>query len=71
MVIASKQDEKYQVVLNGKPVKRPLNGNGKDLVFITDSLLEDTTFEMVVTRPADKGIRIERLVQVRVYVKPR
>jgi hypothetical protein len=58
-------------MLNGKPVKRALNGNGKDLVFITDSLLEDTTFEVVVTRPADQGIRVERVVQVRVHVKPK
>jgi hypothetical protein len=71
LVIASKQDEKYQVMLKGKPVKRALHGNGKDLVFITDTLLEDTTFEVVVTRPADKGIIVERLVQVPVQVKPK
>jgi hypothetical protein len=70
-VIASKQDEKYQVMLKGKPVKRALHGNGKDLVFITDTLLEDTTFEVVVTRPADKEIVVERLVQVPVRVKPK
>jgi hypothetical protein len=70
-VIASKHDEKYQVLLRGKPVKRALNGNGKDLVFITDTLLEDTTFEVVVTRSADKGIMVERMVQVPVKVKPK
>jgi hypothetical protein len=71
LVIASKEDEKYQVMLKGKPVKRALHGNGKDLVFITDTLLEDTTFEVVVTRPTDKGILVERLVQVPVQVKPK
>jgi hypothetical protein len=71
LVIASKQDEKYQVLLRGKPVKRALNGNGKDLVFITDTLLEDTTFEVVVTRAADKGIMVKRVVQVPVKVKPK
>ncbi len=71
LVIASKPDEKYQVMLNGNAVKRALNGNGKDLVVITDPLRADTTFEVVVTRPAEQGIRVERLVQIPVQVKPK
>ncbi len=71
LVMVSKPDEKYQVMLKGKPVKRALNGNGKDLVFLTDSLVKDTTFEVVVTRPADKGILVERVVQVQAHVNPK
>ena len=68
-VLASKVGEKYLLTLNGEPVKQARNGNGADLVFIAGPLLQDTTFEMIVTQPQETGIPVERVVQVSVFVE--
>jgi hypothetical protein len=68
-VLASKAGEKYLLTLNGEPVKQARKGNGADLVFITRPLTQDTTFEMIVTRPQETGIPVERVVQVSVFVE--
>lgn len=68
LVVASWKGEKYQPFLGGKPVKRARYGNGGDLVFLTEALLEDTTFEVHVTRP--DRIDVERVVRLDVAVRP-
>jgi hypothetical protein len=68
LVVASKEGDKYQLTVNGEPVKKALNGNGADLVFITGSLNEDTTFEMIITRPDETGVPVERVVRLPVFV---
>ena len=49
-------------------MKKARNGNGADIVFITGPLSRDTTFEMIVTRPEETGIAVERVVQLPVLV---
>ncbi len=68
LVVASRKGEKYQPFLGGEPVKRARYGNGGDLVFLTEALLEDTTFEVHVTRP--DSIDVERVVRLDVAVRP-
>jgi hypothetical protein len=70
LVGASQDGDKYQPLLNGDSVKRPLNGNGKDLSFNTDPLTEDTEFDLLVTRPNDPGIVLERIFKLPVLVRP-
>lgn len=70
LVLPSQKGDKYQLMLNEVPVKKARNGNGDDLAFITESLNEDTTFEMVVTRPAEGGIPVEQVVRLPVMVRP-
>ena len=67
-VLASKAGDRYQLTLKGAPVKKARNGNGADIVFITGPLSRDTTFEMIVTRPEETGIAVERVVQLPVLV---
>jgi hypothetical protein len=67
-VLTSKTGDRYLLTLNGEPVKQARNGNGADLVFITGPLSRDTTFEMIVTRPQEAGIAVERVVQLPVKV---
>ena len=68
-VLTSKAGDRYQLTLNGEPVKKARNGNGADLVFITGPLTQDTTFEMMVTRPQEAGIAVERVVRLPVLVE--
>ena len=68
LVVASKAGDRYQLTLDGKPVKSARNGNGADLVFITEALSRDTTFEMIVTRPGAAGVPVVRVVKLPVKV---
>ena len=68
-VLASKTGDRYLLTLNGGPVKKARNGNGADLAFITGPLSQDTTFEMIVTRPEEAGIAVERVVRLQVLVE--
>ncbi len=70
LVIASHEGDRYELTLEGEEVKRARNGNGDDLVFVTEPLAVDTTFEVRVTRPDDAGIPVERVVRVPVLVRP-
>jgi len=61
--------ERYQFFLNGAEVKRARNGNGSDLVFITETVTEDSTFEVWVTQPhSPHRIKVTRIVPLEVKV---
>jgi len=68
VVSTSVVGEKYQLFLNGEAVKQAKNGNGSDLVFITETLSEDTLFELYVTQPASDNLQVTRIVPLRVDV---
>jgi hypothetical protein len=70
VIPASNAADQYQLTLKGAPVKGAAAGTGSDLAVLTDALSADAIFEMVVTRPADKGMPVERVVQVSVLVRP-
>ena len=71
IVVASNQGERYQPFLNGTPLKQALNGNDKDLSFLTGNLIEDAEFEMLVTPSNPKGTFVERVVKLKVGVRPK
>ncbi len=54
--------ERYQPFLDGVAVRQAKNGNGGELVFRTDPIEADTTFEVRVPRPGDPGIPVTRAV---------
>lgn len=70
LIPASKPEDQYQVTLEGAPVKPAVTGDNTDLAVITDPMNADASFDVVVTRPADQGMRVERVVQVPVLVRP-
>ena len=70
IVFASQVGEKYTLTLNGKKVKTARNGNGSDITLTTDPLNEATQFEMVVTRPKDSNISVERILLLTVGIRP-
>lgn len=70
LVPASDKNDLYQLSLMGQALQDASAGDGRDLAFETDPLLTDTTFELVVARAADAGLRVERVVPVRVRVRP-
>ncbi|MFQ5588586.1 MAG: hypothetical protein ACE5F7_07085 [Nitrospiria bacterium] len=71
IVSASQPGEKYQLRLNGVPVRRARNGNGAALGFTTEPVTEETIFEMVVTRPAaTDSLVVERVLLLKVGVRP-
>jgi hypothetical protein len=72
LVAASVDGDKYQPLLAGSPLRRARNGrNGEELSFNTDAMTEDTEFEMLITRPNDVGIAVERLVKLQATVRPK
>lgn len=70
LVPASDPQDLYQLSLLGQAVQAAVAGNGGELAFTTDALLADTGFELVATRVADAGLRVERAVPVQVRVRP-
>jgi hypothetical protein len=70
LVPASDPADLYQLTLLGQAVQAAVAGNGGELAFTTDALLADTGFELVATRVADAGLRVERAVPVQVRVRP-
>jgi hypothetical protein len=70
VIPASAPEDQYQLMLDAAPVKPAALGNNADLRVITDPLTADAAFEVVVTRPGDKGVQVERVVEVRVAVRP-
>ena len=70
LIPASDPQDRYQVMLKGAPVKPAVTGDGSALTVVTDAVSADAIFEVLVTRPADKGMQVERVVQVPVFVRP-
>jgi hypothetical protein len=70
LVIGSLIGDRYQPYLGGNPIKKARFGNEKDLTFISEPMKKDTTYQVRVTRPKDKGIAVERVVRLRAVVRP-
>jgi hypothetical protein len=70
LVIGSLIGDRYQPYLGSNPIKKARLGNEKDLSFISEPMKEDTTYQVRVTRPKDKGIAVERVVHLRAIVRP-
>ena len=70
-VIASRVGETYQPLFTGQPVADAKPGDGKDLAFTTPALTDGATYVLLVTRPADPGLAVERILNVSVAVRPR
>lgn len=68
VVRASIAGDRYQLFQAGQPVGTALDGNGGDLTFTTGPLQAATQFQVLVTRPGDTGIPVERRVQINVGV---
>lgn len=70
MVLASIMGDRYQPFLNGQVFRQARLGNGDTLVFRTDSLTDDTTYEMRITRPNSPELPLTRIVNLLVIVRP-
>jgi hypothetical protein len=70
-VIASRVGETYQPLFNEQPVADAKPGDGKDLAFTTPALTDGETYVLLVTRPADPGLAVKRVLNVSVAVRPR
>ena len=69
-VLASVQGERYELFLDDVAVRRARNGNGENLVFVTEPVYRDTRFRLSITRPGDSGIPLERTVDLPVRTRP-
>jgi len=69
MVRSSRVGEKYTLTLEGKKVRTARNGNGRDVSLLTDPLSKTSVFEVVVTRPRDPGIPVERVLALKVEIR--
>ncbi|MEM8964328.1 MAG: hypothetical protein AAGD38_22775, partial [Acidobacteriota bacterium] len=69
LVLASRVGERYEPFLDGVSVKRARHGNGEDLVFVTEPVVTDTTFEVHIDRPGDLGLPVTRIFQLTVTVR--
>jgi hypothetical protein len=69
VVSGSRKTETYQLQREGQPLGDALAGNGKTLALPTGILQEDTAFELLVTRPADQGLAVERVLRLQVAVQ--
>jgi len=70
VVTASRVGDKYQLFLNGTPVRQARNGNGADLVFTTEAINVQSLFEMRITRPSAPGIPVVQIVPLIVDIRP-
>ncbi len=68
VIKASQVGEKYQLFLGGVAVKKAKNGNGEDLVFITNPLTEDTVFELLITQESRTTLEVTRILPLKVDV---
>ncbi len=64
------RDDLYQVTLRGAVVGPAVTGDATDLAVVSDPLYADEVFAVVVSRPGDTGMAVERIVQVGVLVRP-
>jgi hypothetical protein len=71
VIPVSTTGDRYQVTLAGTPVKAAVVGDGSDLTVVTAPLTVATTFEVVVTTPADRGMTVERVSRVQVGIRPK
>ncbi|NOY84464.1 MAG: hypothetical protein GXO96_06540 [Nitrospirae bacterium] len=62
--------DNYQLFSNDVAVKQSRNGNGGELVFITEILTENTLFEVRVTQTESSGLPLTRIVPLAVTVSP-
>lgn len=70
-VIASLVGEAYQPFLaNGNYHKQKRNGNGSDIVFLTDKLQQDTQFFMHIVPLDESGMVVEKVIPFLVRVYP-
>lgn len=67
-VESSIQGDRYQPFLDGEAVKSARNGNGGNLTFVTGAITADSEFEVIVTRPDDTGIPVQRVVKLQVFL---
>lgn len=70
VVRASAAGERYQLARDGQPIGPARDGDGSDLALAAGALAETTRFEVIVTRPGDAGLRVQRTVLVVVTVAP-
>lgn len=70
LITASVAGDRYQPMLNGSPFKQARNGNGEDILVVTDAATEDALYEMAVTRPRDAGIPVERVMSLQLMARP-
>ncbi|MFN0194232.1 MAG: hypothetical protein ACKVP5_20065, partial [Aestuariivirga sp.] len=70
VIPASSPQDRYQVMLKGAPVGSAITGDGSEVVVTTDPVRSDAVFEVLVTRLADDGMQVERVVSVAVSVRP-
>lgn len=70
LVPGSDPKDRYQLSVRGQAGPPGVAGDGSELALTTGPLLADTGFELVVTRAPDTGLRVERVVQVVVLVRP-
>ncbi|MCP4996288.1 MAG: hypothetical protein GY934_21315 [Gammaproteobacteria bacterium] len=68
-VVKSHEGDRYQLTLNGQPVKRARKGNGQDIDILTGPITEENTFEMWVTHPDETNILMRRVVLLPVKVR--
>jgi len=70
-VTASDPDEQYQLALpGGDAIGAALPGTKADLQFDTPPVSADTAFELRITRAGDKGVPLERVMNLQVAVMP-
>ncbi len=70
LIIASLEGQAYQLTRDDQAIGSALDGNGQDLVLVTDAIAEDTMFEVWVTRPDDPDIPLLQKVPITVLALP-
>jgi hypothetical protein len=70
VVRASAAGDRYQLSQGGKPIGQARDGDGSDLVFTLPPVSQSTRFQMLVTRPVELGIPVQRTVSILVTVAP-
>ncbi len=71
VIAGSDAADQYQALRSGLPLAPAQPGTGADVtVAVTDPFVADATLDVVVTRPVDKGLRVERVGSARVRVRP-
>jgi hypothetical protein len=70
VVRATAAGDRYQLALVGKPIGQARDGDRNDLILTTPPVSQSTSFQVLVTRPAEPGIPVQRTVQIVVMVAP-
>lgn len=69
-VSASVVGERYLLRRAGAAIGDPVDGDGKDHLLSSDALDAATTLELELTRPADGGLALTRVIRFAVAVRP-